>query len=103
MVVATATKIGDVLIFDLVRQPLAPPEDGRCRPEARLHSHTGGAKCLAWSSQQDGLIASGATDGRICLVDVAHGGRSRDFALSPFRSFLKPHGGQTVLDVALHP
>eukprot|EP00747_Dinoflagellata_sp_TGD_P032498 gnl/TRDRNA2_/TRDRNA2_136035_c0_seq2.p1 gnl/TRDRNA2_/TRDRNA2_136035_c0~~gnl/TRDRNA2_/TRDRNA2_136035_c0_seq2.p1 ORF type:complete len:409 (+),score=53.77 gnl/TRDRNA2_/TRDRNA2_136035_c0_seq2:63-1289(+) len=88
---ATATTIGDILVFNLADCPTQPPLDGHCKPGARLQGHSSPARCVAWSPHQDGLLLSAALDGRLCLWDVKGKKCSKDLAVPAIRTINGAH------------
>lgn len=104
--VATATAVGEALVFDLRASPQDALADGKCRPSLRVRGHKVGCRTVAWSPHEEGLLLSGAMDGRICLWDVVRGARSGAFPLEvPLKSFEKAHPGPAVgvLGATFHP
>jgi len=68
-VVATKGDSEAVNIFYLPKHPSEPAND-EVKPQLTLGGHDKDGFALAWNVFSEGLLLSGATDGKICLWDV---------------------------------
>jgi len=69
-VIATKTTSGDVLLFDYSKHPSKPKVEGVIVPQATLKGHSAEGYALDWNKGLDGVLASGADDGLICIWDT---------------------------------
>jgi histone-binding protein RBBP4 len=98
---ATKGPSGDAYVYDYSLHPREPPADAlAARPQLRLKGHSKEGYGLAWSALEEGRLASGSDDRRICVWDTkGHTGRGAE--MLPVR-VLDVHG-DVVEDVAWHP
>lgn len=82
--VATKSNIEEVHVFDWPSKPPEPAVRGLAQPDTRLRGHSAEGWGLDWSPLQNGLILSGANDGKICYWDIQ--ASSRD--LEPLRMYV---------------
>lgn len=76
--IATKTISGDVLLFDYSKHPSRPKVEGQISQQGTLKGHSAEGFALAWNPTENGLIASGADDGLICLWDVVNASSTSD-------------------------
>lgn len=91
--VATRTSTGDVLLFDYSKHPCQPasPEP---RPDATLQGHSAEGFALEWSRSDAGRLASGGSDGVVCVWDAAPGSQAEPV--------VRLSAGGDVTDVSFH-
>jgi histone-binding protein RBBP4 len=90
--IATKTISGDVLLFDYSKHPSRPKiEDTICQ-QGTLKGHLSEGFALSWNPVRNGILASGADDGLICLWDVVNASStaSTDALLSLVGGHSKP-------------
>jgi len=68
--IGTKTPSGDVLVYDLSKHPLKAPAGGAPNAQATLSGHTKEGYGLEWCPKQNGILASGADDGVVCVWDL---------------------------------
>ncbi len=76
--IATKTVSGDVLLFDYSKHPSRPKVEGQICQQGTLKGHSAEGFALSWNPSQEGIIASGADDGLICVWDVANASSTCD-------------------------
>lgn len=76
--IATKTVSGDVLLFDYSKHPSRPKVEGQVSQQGTLKGHSAEGFALSWNPSQDGIIASGADDGLICIWDVVNSSSTCD-------------------------
>jgi WD40 repeat protein len=98
--IATKGPKGDVYVYDYSAHPSRPPEDaGGPAPQLVLKGHTKEGYGLAWSSLEEGRIASGSDDSLVLMWDT-RGRVGRGAEMTPTREF-KGHES-VVEDVSWH-
>ncbi|CAF0918055.1 unnamed protein product [Rotaria sp. Silwood1] len=68
--IASFSSINDVFLFDYSKHPSKLNPDGICRPQAILRGHTDEGFALSWHPMQQGLLLSGAQDGKMCVWNL---------------------------------
>lgn len=68
--IASFSSINDIFFFDYSKHPSKLNPDGICRPQAILRGHTDEGFALSWHPTQQGLLISGAQDGKMCLWNL---------------------------------
>lgn len=68
--IASFSSINDIFLFDYSKHPSKLNPDGICRPQAILRGHTDEGFAISWHPTQQGLLISGAQDGKMCLWNV---------------------------------
>ncbi|CAF2524374.1 unnamed protein product [Rotaria sp. Silwood2] len=68
--IASFSSINDVFLFDYSKHPSKLNPDGICRPQAILRGHIDEGFALSWHPMQQGLLLSGAQDGKMCLWNL---------------------------------
>lgn len=68
--IASFSSINDIFLFDYSKHPSKLNPDGICRPQAILRSHTDEGFAMNWHPTQQGLLLSGAQDGKMCLWNL---------------------------------
>lgn len=69
MLLATKSISGDVYIFDVTKHP-SVPRNSICSPNYILKGHQKEGYGLSWSPLQEGYIASGSDDQKVCVWDI---------------------------------
>lgn len=96
--IATKAVNSEVLIFDYTQHE-SQSTDTTCRPQIRCVGHDKEGYGLNWSPLVDGLLASGADDGKVCMWDIKSG-TGKSSTLHPLHTFV---GHEDVVeDVAWH-
>jgi histone-binding protein RBBP4 len=68
--IASFSSTNDIFLFDYSKHPSTLSSDGICRPQAILRGHTDEGFALSWHPMQQGLLLTGAQDGKMCLWNV---------------------------------
>jgi len=68
-VVATKTDKAPVHIFYFPKHP-SEPTNGEVKPQLTLEGHDREGFALSWNPFAEGMLLSGASDGKICLWDI---------------------------------
>ncbi|CAF2064914.1 unnamed protein product [Rotaria magnacalcarata] len=68
--IASFSSINDIFLFDYSKHPSKLNPDGKCRPQAILRGHTDEGFALSWHPMQQGLLLSGAQDGKMCVWNL---------------------------------
>ena len=68
--IASFSSTNDIFLFDYSKHPSKLNPDGICRPQAILRGHTDEGFTLSWHPTQQGLLISGAQDGKMCLWNL---------------------------------
>ncbi|CAF1138462.1 unnamed protein product [Adineta steineri] len=68
--IASFSSTNDIFLFDYSKHPSKLNPDGICRPQAILRGHTDEGFALSWHPMQQGLLLSGAQDGKMCLWNL---------------------------------
>jgi histone-binding protein RBBP4 len=89
-IIATKTISGDVLLFDYSKHPSKPKVEGIVSPQGTLKGHSSEGYALEWNRTMDGVLASGADDGLICVWDT-----SSSFTQSETQPVMTFTGGHT--------
>lgn len=84
MMLATKTVSGDVFVFDITKHP-SIPRNSACSPNYILKGHQKEGYGLSWSPLQEGYIASGSDDQKVCVWDLQH--CSNPSAVQPIREY----------------
>jgi histone-binding protein RBBP4 len=72
---ATKSPSTEVLVFDYSKHP-SKPTNSEIKPEVRCVGHEKEGYGLAWSSFQDGRLASAGDDKMVCVFDIQSGPRA---------------------------
>lgn len=84
MILATKAISGDVCIFDITKHP-SIPRDSSSHPNILCKGHTKEGYGLSWSSCQEGYLASGSDDKKVCIWNIPRGCTSS--VLSPVHEY----------------
>jgi histone-binding protein RBBP4 len=68
--IASFSSTNDVFLFDYSKHPSKLNPDGISRPQAILRGHTDEGFALSWHPMQQGLLLTGAQDGKMCLWNL---------------------------------
>ncbi|CAF1266501.1 unnamed protein product [Adineta ricciae] len=68
--IASFSSTNDIFLFDYSKHPSKLNPDGISRPQAILRGHTDEGFALSWHPIQQGLLLTGAQDGKMCLWNV---------------------------------
>jgi histone-binding protein RBBP4 len=68
--IASFSSTNDIFLFDYSKHPSKLNPDGICRPQAILRGHIDEGFALSWHPMQQGLLLSGAQDGKMCLWNL---------------------------------
>ncbi|RSH93356.1 Histone acetyltransferase type B subunit 2 [Saitozyma podzolica] len=98
--IATKTRMGDVLIFDRTKHETKAPEGQKCRPDIRLKGQKGEGYGLSWSKVKSGHIISANEDETVAHWDINAYQKSEP-SLQPLRKYTG-HSAY-VGDVDWHP
>ena len=84
MLLATKSISGDVYIFDITKHP-SIPRNSLCNPNYILKGHQKEGYGLSWSPLQEGYIASGSDDQKVCIWDIQRSSPST--SIMPIREY----------------
>merc|ERR1711959_705636 len=91
-VVATKTGHEAVHVFYLPKHP-SEPTSSEVKPQLKLSGHQKEGFGLSWNLFSEGLLLSGAADGKICLWDVQAVPKDQTDKVMPTSTFSGEHKG----------
>lgn len=93
-VVATKTSQAPVHIFYFPKHP-SEPTNNEVKPQLTLSGHDQEGFALSWSPFTEGMLLSGAADGKICLWDIQNLPKEhkQEEAVMPKQNFVGGHKG----------
>lgn len=96
-IIAAMTSLSQVCIFDKTKYSSKPT--GTFSPTITLEGHTDEGFGISWSSVQEGMLATGGNDSKVCVYNLKQY-KVTEPTLAP--RIFTPHGDKSVNDVQWH-
>lgn len=98
-IIASLSSTRKTFIFDRTVHPLVPKDE--FVPQMILNGHTEEGFGLSWNPKHEGQLATGASDGTVCLYNINDFTKDNRHDFVPERIFTHHHS--SVNDVQFHP